>query len=274
MTDLKNYVIGWILSMVHGFDNNVDNVVTILTKDIFNGTMYTMAQGVANIITPIALTIITICFLLEFLKITIKMDVLKYEYGLRVFFKLVFAKVAIDVSFKLLSAIYATGSEWMSQVGTVGSTLGASVETAITANIQSISTFEALGLLGSMAIAFIAIWIAGLIVNVMAYARMFELLVYMSIAPLPCAFLPVEDGGGSRIPKKYFLSFAGVVLQGLFIIISIKLYQAICDDTITAAVQSATALSDIVYNMLMAALVLVVAVIKSGQWAKGIFDAA
>ncbi|WP_298203017.1 hypothetical protein [Desulfosporosinus sp.] len=99
---------------------------------------------------------------------------------------------------------------------------------------------------------------------------MFELLIYVAIAPLPCAFLPMED---SRIPKKYFLSFAAVCLQGLFIIISIKLYQAICVDTLIPAVQSSTALSDIAFNMLLGALVLVMAVVKSGTWAKSILDA-
>jgi hypothetical protein len=270
MSGFKVFILNWVLQMIQGFDTNVDKAVTVLTQDIFAGSMYTMAQGIANVVTPVALTIITIAFLVEFLKITIKMDVLKYEYGLRVFFKLVFAKVAIDISFQLLTAIYATGAEWITSAGATNSSLGSAVGTAIQTIIANMTWYEALGLVSTMGTSFLAIEIAGLIVIVIAYARMFELLIYISVAPLPCAFIPMEE---SRIPKKYFLSFAGVCLQGLFIIISIKLYQAICTDAIIPAVQSSSALSDISFNMLMGALVLVMAVVKSGSWAKSILDA-
>lgn len=270
MGGFRDYILSWVLQMVQGFDTNVARAVRVLTGDIFNGSMYTMAKGIADIITPVSLTIITIAFLIEFLKITIKMDVLKWEYGLRVFFKLVFAKVAIDVSFTLLMAIYATAAEWILKAGAINSTLGTAVASAMKPIIAGMTWYQALGLVSTMGIAFTAVWISGMVVVVIAYARMFELLIYVAIAPLPCAFLPFED---SRIPKKYFLSFAAVCLQGLFIIISIKLYQAICVDTLIPAVQSSTALSDIAFNMLLDALVLVMAVTKSGSWAKSILDA-
>jgi hypothetical protein len=229
-----------------------------------------MAKGISDIIKPIALTIISIIFLIEFLKITIKMDILKWEYGLRIFFKLVFAKVAIDISFSLLTAIYATAAEWIQGAGAVNSTLGATVSSAINKLIINMTWYEALGLVSTMGISFLAIWISGILIVVVAYARMFELYVYIAIAPLPCAFLPLEE---SRIAKKYFLSFAGVCLQGLFIIISIKLYQAICSDVLIDAINNSATLADIAYNMLLGSLVLVMAVVKSGTWAKNIMDA-
>lgn len=259
--------------MVSGFDGNIDKAISVLTEDIFAGDMFSMAQGIANVITPIALTIISICFLLEFLKITIKMDVLKWEYALRVFFKLVLAKVAIDVSVELLTAIYATAAEWTARAAGTGGTLGATVGMALTTIITNMTWYQALGLVCTMGISFLIIWLAGLMVIVMAYARMFEILIYVAISPLPCAFLPLEDGAGSRITKKYFITFAGVCLQGLFIIISIKLYQAICTSTIIPAIGGVTALADISFNMLLGALVLIMAVVKSGTWAKGILDA-
>ncbi len=270
MSKFRTFILDWILQMIQGFDGNVNKAVQVLTTDIFGNSMYTMAQGIAHIITPFALTIITIIFLIEFIKITVKMDILKYEYLVRIFFKLVLAKVSIDMSFMLLSAIYATGAEWINRAGATNSTLGNATGTALATIIQNMTWYEALGLVSTMGISFLAIWISGMVVIVIAYARMFELYVYMSASPLPCAFLPMEE---SRIPKRFFLSFAGVCLQGLFIIIAIKLYQAVCVDTIIPAVQSSSALSDIAFNMLLGALVLVMAVVKSGQWAKAILDA-
>jgi hypothetical protein len=174
------------------------------------------------------------------------------------------------MSFRLLSAIYATGAEWIQGAGAAGSDLGASVGAALTTIITGMTWYEALGLVCTMGISFLVIWVAGLIIIVMAYARSFELLIYISVAPLPCAFVPLEQ---SRIAKKFFLSFAGVVLQGLFIILSIKLYQAICVSAIIPAVNSSTELSDISFNMLLGSIVLVMAVIKSGSMAKSLLDA-
>ncbi len=266
----KESIIAWVLQMVSGFDSNVTQAVKVLTKDIFSGNLYSLAVSISNIIKPVALTIITICFLIEFIKITIKMDVLKWEYLLKVFFKLVFAKVAIDISFKLLSAIYATAAEWIAATGVTGGTLGATVSVALRNCLKDASWYQALALVCTMGIAFLGIWISGMIVVVIAYARMIELIVYLSASPIPCAFLPVEE---SRIPKKFFLSFASICLQGLFIIISIKLYQVICSDTLIAAISNTSNLSDIAFNMLMGSLILVMSVIKSGQWAKNILDA-
>lgn len=272
MSKFKEMVLNLILGIIQSFDGNVNKAVTVLSQDIFSGAMYNFAKTVSALIEPIALTIITICFLIEFLKLTIKMDILKWEYGLRVFFKFVFAKVCIDMSYTLLSAIYATGAEWVTQVGTTGSTLGNTVSVYLENQFSSLGFWEVLGLVVSMIVVFIAINIIGYLVVVIAYARMFELLIYLAVSPLPCAFLPVEDGAGSRIPKKFFLSFAGVCLQGLFIIISIKLYATLCNDVIITNLASGN-ISDLAYNMLLGALVLIMAVVKSGSWAKSILDA-
>ena len=255
--------------MVSGFDNNVATSVDVLTRNIFSGDMYLMAQGVSQIVKPISLTIITIVFLIEFLKITIRMDILKYEYALRIIFTLMFAKVAIDISFDLLIAIYATASEWIVSTGSINSTLGASVGSALTIILMNMNWMEALALVSTMGISFFAIWISGMIIIVIAYARMFELLIYISISPLPCSFLPMEN---SRIPKKFVLSFASVCLQGLFIILSIKFYQVICVSTLIPLINASTALSDVAFNMLLGSLVLVMAVFKSSAWAKSILD--
>lgn len=272
MNSLKDWIISFIVSTIKTFDNNVNKSVGVLTEDIFKGDMYNMAKSISDIIIPIALTIITICFLIEFLKLTIKMDVLKWEYLLRVFFKFVFAKVCIDVSYSLLSTIYATASEWITKVGSSTSTLGNTIATTLESELKKLSAFEVLGVGISMLFVFIASWVISILIMVIAYARSFELLAMLSVSPLPCAFLPVEDGPSSRIPKKFFLSFAAVSLQGLFIIISIKLYSALCSNTILTNISSAN-ITEIGYNLLLGALVLIMAVIKSGSWAKSILDA-
>lgn len=273
MNSLKQFIIDWIISVISKFDGSVESAVNVLTQNVFTGDMYNMAIGISNVIKPIALTIVGLCFVIEFIKITIRMDILKWEYGLTLFFKLVFAKAAMDISVDFLMAIYATAAEWIERTAQAGGTLGAEVGAAIQSSIENMGWQEALGLVCTMGICFLGIWICGIILVVIAYARMFELLIYISVSPLPCAFLPMEDSGATRIARRYFTTFAAVCLQGLFMVISIKLYQAICTSTIIPLVQGTTEMSEVMFNMLIGALVLVMAVIKSASWAKSIMDA-
>ena len=268
MDGFKNLLISFISSMLGTFDTAINGVSVILGADIFSGDMYNMSVTVANTVKPIALTIVTICFLVEFLKKTIKMDILKWEYGLTVFFKLVFAKGCIDLASPLLSAIYATVAEWLSKLSHK-STFGATQKILIEQSLKGMDFWGVLGVAMSCMLVFLAVWVLSIIMNVMAYARKIELLVYLSVSPIPFAFLPLEDGNSSRIPRKYVLNFASVSLQGLFMIISCKLFTSIVTEFTSTTGANAMDLS---YNLLLGVMILAVAIFKSGSWAKSVLD--
>lgn len=275
MEKMKDWIVNWIYSVLTGFDDNINNISNILTTDIFSGNLYRFATDVTSIVKPIALTIIGICFLIEFLRLTATLDILKWEYFAKVMFKLILAKVCIDVSFDLMSAIYATASEWITKVGNIGgyslqSTMGGTMKDKLTEAFQGMGNLESLGMLSSTGFAFIAIQFAGLLVKVIAYARKIELLIYIAISPVPCSFLLLENGGGSQITKKFFLNFAAVSLQGLFIIISIQMYGVIVNELVgSMGDDSATTIAG---TMLLSSIILVLTVLKSGSWAKAIFN--
>lgn len=271
---MKEFIKNWIMNNLNSLDTNIANVVSILAENFWGSgnTWYDFAKSVSAIVEPIALTIITICFLIEFLKITIQMDILKWEYALKVFFKFVFAKVCIDISFFLLSAIYTTGAEWIASVGTSATTIGSTAWTAIETEIDGYGFMEMLGLVVSMGLIFLVIWVVSLIVQVIAYARKFELVIQLAVAPLPCSLLPLESHQTSRIPIKYILNFAGICLQGLFIIMSIKLYGVLCNEEILTTIAAGGNIGTIAGQLLIASLVLVMAVVKSSSWGKSLLD--
>ena len=269
-------------------DVKIDECNDILTLNIFDSSdmWYKIAAAMQSIVIPIALTIITICFLIEFLKITIQMDILKWEYGLKCVSKLIFAKVCIDVSTYFLDATYSTAASWTSSAlntsitdkkGTVVQDVGSYIWGLIADTVADAGTFELLGIFITTGIFFLAISVAVTITEVMAYARAFEICVLLSMAPLPCAFLPLEDGGMSRILRKYFFSFASVCLSGLFMIISIKLYTFLVSSLVLQTVTAAgdekkVSIGSLAGTLFMASIVLVIAVVKSGSWAQKIFD--
>lgn len=258
-------------------DGDIANVTNILKEDLFvtdgSNPFYNVAIYVKSaVIAPMALTIVTVCFLIEFLKITIQMDVLKWEYGLRCFFKLVFAKVCIDISTDLLNAIYVTCAAWIDRVGTGTVTIGQTVWNQIENYFTSIGLLETIGVFLAGGLIVIAIKIITIVIQVMAYARKFEICILLAIAPLPCAFLPLEDGGASRIPKKYIMTFASSCLSGLFMIMSIRFYAELVDGVISSNLGNLSDFISIIGQVLLATLVLVMAVIKSGSWASKVLD--
>lgn len=280
MDGIKTFVYELIISMLNGFDDSITGAKNILTENIFNldNGMYVYALDVLDVIKPIAYTIISICFLIDFIKMIVKMDVLKFEFLLRVFLKLVLAKAAIDITAELLIAIYSTGSNLILETAKQGgtSTLGTIVSEPLMNIMTKMGWIEAIALLASMFISFLAMWVTGIIVYVIAYSRMIEILIMVAVSPIPVAFLPLEENGNS-MAKHFFMSFAGVVLQGLFIIIAIKLYSMICIDVfngLNVGDDTWGALAEISSKMLLGALVLIMTVIKSGSWAKSILNAA
>lgn len=270
---MDDFLRDWIKDNLSNMDANISKIVVILSEDFYGGTWYSFAVNVKGLVQPVALTIVTICFLIEFLKITIQMDILKWEYGLRVMFKFVFAKVCMDGAFYLLSAIYATSMEWIASIGNNSTTVGDLAWKAIAPIVEEYGMFKMLGVAISLGIMFLAIWAISLLVQVIAYARKFELVMYLAISPLPCAFLPLEDGGASRIPKKFVASFASVCLQGVFMVMSVKLFSLLCLEALNQAITNGTYIGGIVGELFIAVCVLMMAVMKSSSWAKSILDA-
>lgn len=255
-------------------DANISSIVTILADDFmrYGNEWYTFAMQIKSIVQPMALTIVVICFLVEFLKITVQMDILKWEYGLRVMFKFVFAKVCMDGAFYLLGAIYATSMEWITSVGTNSATVGAQTWDAMKDTLNDYGMLKMLGVAISLGIMFLAVWAISLLVQVIAYARKFELVMYLAISPIPCAFLPLEDGGTSRIPKKYVSAFASVCLQGLFMVMSVKLFSVLCREAVNQAIANGAYIGGIVGELFIGVCVLMMAIMKSSSWAKSILD--
>lgn len=272
--DMADSLREWIENNLNSMDANIQKIIQILTINFMvdNDPWYAVAIEIKTIIEPIALTIVVICFLVEFLKITIQMDILKWEYGLKVMFKFVFAKVCIEGAFDLLGAIFVTSMEWISSVGATGASVGADTWNAIMPIVSNYNMFQMLGVAMSLGIMFLAVWAVSLAVQVMAYARKFEITIYLAIAPLPCAFLPLEDGGASRIPKKYIFTFASVCLQGVFMVMSVRLFNVLCTESIDNAIQQGQYLGGIVGELFIGVCVLLMAIVKSSSWAKSILD--
>lgn len=274
---MKDICLAFITNILDTYDGMVQQILLILTCNCFStsdgtvGGMYTLALNVKAVVMPISLIIMNIVFVIDFLKYSIKMDILNWQNGITIFFKFILAKVTMDLSAYLMDAIYTTAAEWITSIGSDKSaTLGATAGALIKSEISGYGTMKCLGLMISSSIMFVIIVMCAIIMNVIAYARIFEIMIYVSISPLPCAFLPMEH---SRIPFKFFLNFAGVCLQGVFMAISIKMYAVICT-SILSGISNNSSVWTIIYNLVIGSIVCLMAIIKSGSWANKVFEGA
>ena len=287
MGGLKETLLNLIKSAMNGFDSMVSNAQNVLTGGAFDtNSVWSSVLNLSNALKPFCYVVIGICLLIEIAQVAAKVDIIKWEHGLKLCVKMVFAKLCIDIAPTFLRACYNQASMWIiSATGTGNYTnLGSLMTTEIESQISSINGIWAvIGLLASCLLLSMAVKICGLLIQVIAFGRMFELYVYLAVSPLPCSFFPLGDGAGggmSRITVKFFKNFIAVCLQGVMVIICIRIFYMIVGTAITALVGTATAgtdpttvVTDLCYTMLMAGIVLVMAVAKCGSWAKGIMDA-
>lgn len=278
---LRDWLLGLMTSALQGFDMMLADASRVLTNGLGD---WSAVAALSSTLRPFCYTIIGICLLIEIAQVASKVDIIKWEHGLKLCVKMVLAKVCIDIAPTFLQACYAQAQDWITGLASGGSTLGNTAISYLTPLVQNINGFgNILGMFLSSFIVLMAIKICGLMVQVIAYGRMFELYVYLVISPLPCAFMPLGNGDGagvSRVTSKFFKSFIAVCLQGVMMIIVIRVFDVVMGSAIVDALANAAAnadvnaaITDLIYTMLLGAIALVMAIVKSGSWAKGVMDA-
>lgn len=280
--DISGIVSAFLVDMITDLSTKISEIkdvvaANILSADSISGRpnifYYTATRGYRDTVN-VATTICGVVFLIEFLKITVKLDVLKFEYLFSALFKLCVARLAISIGGTMLGALSSTAT---SLVGTVSptttsdATIALMVATIDTA-CDGMDLLEAIGLLTTLLIPFIAIKVIGLVGVVLAWGRLIELTIYHVVYPLPCAALCLDN---ASITRRFMLSYLSVALQGVFMMLSLKIFQTWVTSDITAVINafgstdtSYAQISKLVFSLFLACLIMIVTLMKSGQWSQ------
>lgn len=280
---IRQAVLNIFFRAMQGFNEAIHNAVDILSGlgisfDVF-------INGIHTVLRPFAFTIIGICLLIELAQILQRAEMIKIEHGILIATKIVLARLFIDFLPMLMQAIYAQAAAWVGAIGTTtpGFTDANRVQLAML--VDNVSGLGAsLALLASSLILALAIWIAGLMIQIVAIGRIFEIYVLVAISPLPAAFFPLGSGDGtgfSRISLKFIRMFAAVCLQGVMMIICLSVFSIVMTGMMENAALAITGTGNATAEvmrmamlMVMGSIVLVMSVSKAGSWAKSILDAA
>lgn len=277
-----------------------------LYNDLYNTVT---GNVIISIIKSTAITLCVLFFLIDFFQKTMHLSWVTWENVLLFFMKLFIAKIAVENAGGVLSiiqngfdsilnsSIQALAPNSSDPADTFGLLFSQSLFPRIQSGVPDANTnaayvsyffsssdshFEEI-CQGSESISVAAmfyniqLFIIGLILKIVfimcaiiVIARVFELLVYTAIAPIPLATLSCE--GLQDVGKGFLKSFAGVCLQSVVIIIMMIVYSTM----LSSSAFDFSAISNQwrgQVKLLLFTFIFGAGVMQSGSWAKKICGA-
>lgn len=279
---MTNAIIGifkWINDLIASVAGG-DSLLTG-TMGNFNETLFGFVNGILNNVTlPVAYTILALFFVFELYKASTKVEgnsgtgITGAEMIFRIMFKLVLCKIAVDNVSTILNAIYdvsvyiTTGiSNQVSGDAAVGGYLNVD---SLTEAVDDLGTLEAIPTMLIALIVYLVTLIAVFFSKIIIATRFIEIFVYFAIAPIPIATFP--SGEMSQIGKSFLKSFAAVCIQGTLIFLVLSFYPYLFSNAILSMSGSDSVLSAL-FGILSYSIVLIIAILATGKWAKAICNA-
>lgn len=281
-------VAGLMTSAINSYNDLMTTASTVLMDGIqqtFWDSMVIFSQAAFSTICNI---IIAICTLVELAQVAAKVDIIKFENAIKIGVKMALARASMEIAPDFLRACYNQVALTITSLQ--GSfeppSLGLTFVATLTSMITSVDGLGgAISMLVISLLLILAIRVCGFLVVTLAYVRQFEILMYLLVSPLPCAFFPYGEGI-NRVTVRFFKGFAAVCLQGLMMYMCLRLFGSMVNQLFTNQVigilnlftgnqiSATVAVTDICWQMILYAVLLILAVAKCGSWAKSILDVA
>lgn len=272
-----------IINFIRGLLNWIAEFLT--DSDMLDNLSGQVNGGITNIGNAVKATGITLCvlfFLIDFFQKSLHLQWVTWENVLMLFMKLFVAKFMLNNAGILLSMIQNGFASIIKTTGMhnglgwllfPGNEISYFLSPGSKEYAEAIASPEKLWGSVSLMAGFtnIGITIIGLIMKVIfavvaiiIIARMFELLVYTAIAPIPLATLSCE--GLQDVGKGFLKSYAAVCLQAVVIFIMFKIYSVLLDDSNIALLHLDSL--DKRWITILMTFIFGAGIMQSGSWAK------
>lgn len=235
-----------------------------------SGIIQTLSQ---NVILPIAGIILTFVMCYELIQIIIQKNNMQ-DIDTWIFFKWIFktfiAVLLVTNTWQLVSAVFQLGNRLVADASgaistTVGLDTGTAMETFID-GLQDKNIGELLGLYISSGFVFLTINILVVCVFLVMYARIIEIYLVTSLAPIPFATFTNHDW--SHVGQNYLKSIIALAFQGFLIMVCMGIYAVLLNNISFTEDLAASMWICVGYTAL-----LVYALFKTGSVSKSIFSA-
>lgn len=287
MSSIGDIIDEWLRGvLINGIMNNVGNTFDSVNSQVrqiatevgrtpanFSPAIFNMIRNLSNnVIMPIAGMILTFIACYELIQLVISHNNMA-NFETWIFFKWTF-KTAIAVyvvsnTMNITMAVFDVAQNVVSRSGSIiaGSTaIDASALRTILATLQATDTGSLFVIFLQSFIVQLLIYVFSTLIFVIVYARMIEIYLMVSLAPLPFATLGNREQ--SMTGQNYLRSLFALGFQGFLIMVCVGIYAVL--------IQTVSFTSDIIaslWGVMGYTVLLVFTLFKTGAVAKSIFHA-
>ena len=229
-----------ISEALSSIDTVMNDMVNLLSQDIITQNVGTwqMVNKAVQISQTIALVIVVAYWLIGFINEITDMDWrnLSMWWYFRKIIQLILAKALIDIAPDLCITIYNFVGWALKEYGNIGTTssIFSSIDLqGIKEMAKDMNFVDKVFFKIDMLIPKFAIWICGIIIQVMAYARILQICLMTIISPISLAsIVNGRNSGAFNFIKEY----VSVVSQAVIMFLSFIIYRGVVQSIITGQI--------------------------------------
>ena len=268
----KNDLIAYINEIFSDLNTSISNAISVLiqTPSQFAPSTDSVISLIFNTVLGTAYVLAALFFIIDLCNKTLMFETSNYEVTVKLLLRFILTKVIVENCRGIMGIIFNAFSGISTQLGggSLSNPLGTNVAQGLIDHVNKMDG----GIFGINYLAYklelmptmLMLWVASIIAGVIVLGRMFEIMIYTAIAPLPLSTLAGEMSHDTA--KKFLQNYIAVCLQGIIIIIAFRLFGGIIVDSYSGNIG--------VLTYLMLVVVLCLTLFKSGTWAKQIVGIA
>lgn len=249
---------GWLSDRIAEVNLAFDNAIQALQISPFDSSI-TIIDTAMTAVEATALVLVSMFFAIQLCNDAMMMKIQSYEQVFKLFFRFIIAKVIVQNARGLMGIIFNGFNSLAQGLGEAnyGFLSGFTTDSILTEPAEAgflglnyvVKYFETMPI-------FLILMGACWVINLILIGRLFEVVVYTVISPIPLATIAGE--GWTDTAKAFVKSYAAVCLQGLVVIVMFYAFAQVAD--LLGGVDT--------MGLTITALSLALGVAKSGQWAR------
>lgn len=276
---LHDVLVGGIMNNLSGMFSSVNDEVASIASDVamspasFSPGVFALVRNVSeSVIVPIAGLILTFIACYELIQLIIEKNNLAH-FETWIFFKWVFktfvAVTIISNTFNIVLAVFDVTQHVITNAGGIiqGSTAVSETQIlALQSTVEAMDVPSLIGLWLQSLLVQITLMAISKVIFVIIYARMIEIYLMTSMAPIPFSTLANREIG--HMGQNYFKSLFALGFQGFLILICVAIYAVL--------VQSISFSGDVIsaiWGVMGYTILLCFTLFKTGSLAKSILGA-
>lgn len=251
-------ILEWVQTWIEMVNLAFDSALETLSVSPFDSSI-TVINTALTAVEGVALVLVSMFFAIQLCNDAMLLKIQSYEQVFKLFFKFILAKVLVQNARGLMGIVFNGFNQIAARLGEANygfldsftpEALITQPDSAGFLNLNYLLKY--LETMPTYLILMGACWI----INLILIGRLFEIVVYTVISPIPMSTFAGE--GWHDIAKAFIKSYAAVCLQGVVIIVMFYAFAQI------AELLGGTSTIGITITTLSLAL----GVAKSGQWAR------